>query len=119
MSDSAYSTALSDHGTGHGANVSTVPAALTAGDVLHAVDVSALLGIPVSTVHEWARAGALPSRKRGRHRLGGFTRSSQHLDVRSGDGQASGVDEGVDGPLGDEVAGQAVASARGRAVVLA
>jgi putative transposase len=50
---------------------------------------------------------------------GGFTRSSQHLDARSGDGQASWVDEGVDGPLGDEVAGQAVASTRGRAVVLA
>jgi putative transposase len=41
---------------------------------------------------------------------GGFTRSSQHLDVRSGDGQAGWVDEGVDGPFGDEVAGQAVAS---------
>jgi putative transposase len=50
---------------------------------------------------------------------GGFTRSSQHLDVRSGDGQAGGVDDGVDGPLGDEVAGQAVASTRGRAMVLA
>src|SRR3954447_6124901 len=50
---------------------------------------------------------------------GGFTRSSQHLDARSGDGQAGWVDEGVDGPLGDEVAGQAVASTRGRAVVLA
>jgi transposase InsO family protein len=42
---------------------------------------------------------------------GGFTRSSQHLDVRSCDGQAGWVDDGVDGSLGDEVAGQAVASA--------
>ena len=50
---------------------------------------------------------------------GGFTRSSQHLNVRSGDGQAGWLDDGVDGPLGDEVAGQAVASSRGRAVVLA
>jgi len=50
---------------------------------------------------------------------GGFTRSSQHLDLRSGDGPACWVDEGVDGSLGDEVAGQAVPSARGRAVVLA
>jgi putative transposase len=50
---------------------------------------------------------------------GGFTRSSQHLEMRSCDGQAGWVDEGVDGPLGDEVAGQAVASTRGRAVVLA
>jgi putative transposase len=41
---------------------------------------------------------------------GGFTRSSQHLDVRGGDGQAGWVDEGVDGAFGDEVAGQAVAS---------
>ncbi len=51
--------------------------------------------------------------------LGGFTRLSQHLDVRSCDGQAGWVDDGVDGPLGDEVAGQAVASTGGRAVVLA
>ena len=50
---------------------------------------------------------------------GEFTRSSQHLNVRSGDGQAGWLDDGVDGPLGDEVAGQAVASSRGRAVVLA
>ena len=50
---------------------------------------------------------------------GGFMRSSQHLNVRSGDGQAGWLDDGVDGPLGDEVAGQAVASSRGRAVVLA
>ena len=50
---------------------------------------------------------------------GGFTRSSQHLQVRSCDGQAGWLDEGAHGPLGDEVAGQAVASTRGRAVVLA
>ena len=50
---------------------------------------------------------------------GGFTQSSQHLDERGSDGQAGWLDDGVDGPLGDEVAGQAIASARGRAVVLA
>jgi len=50
---------------------------------------------------------------------GGFTRLSQRLDVRSGDGQAGWLDDGGDGPFGDEVAGQAVASAGGRAVVLA
>jgi putative transposase len=50
---------------------------------------------------------------------GGFTRSSQHLDRGGCDGQASGMDEGVDGPVADEVAGQAVASARCRASVLA
>jgi putative transposase len=41
---------------------------------------------------------------------GGFNWSSKHLDVRSCDGQAGWVDEGVDGALGDEVAGQAFAS---------
>jgi putative transposase len=50
---------------------------------------------------------------------GGFNRSSQHLDERSCDGQAGWLDDGVDGPLGDDVAGQAVTSMRGRAVVLA
>jgi hypothetical protein len=50
---------------------------------------------------------------------GGFTRSSQHLDVRSWDGTAGWVDEGVDGALGDEVSRASVASAGGRAVVLA
>jgi transposase InsO family protein len=50
---------------------------------------------------------------------GEFNWSSQHLEERSCDGQAGWLDEGVDGPLGDEVAGQAVASTRCRAVVLA
>jgi putative transposase len=50
---------------------------------------------------------------------GGFTRSSQHRRKRSCDGQAGWLDDGVDGPLGDEVAGQAVTLTGGRAVVLA
>jgi hypothetical protein len=50
---------------------------------------------------------------------GGFKWSSQHLDVRSGDGPAGWLDAGVDGALGDEVAGSAVASTRGGAAVLA
>lgn len=50
---------------------------------------------------------------------GGFNRSSQRLDVRSCDGTASWVDDGVDGALGDEVTGASVASSRGGAVVLA
>ena len=37
--------------------------------ILRARDVAALLHVPTSTVHEWARTGRLPSRKRGRHRL--------------------------------------------------
>jgi excisionase family DNA binding protein len=32
-------------------------------------DVSALLGVPRSTVEEWARRGLLPSRKRGKRRF--------------------------------------------------
>ena len=50
---------------------------------------------------------------------GGFNRSSQHLDYGGGDGQAGGVDEGVDGQVGDEVAGGAVVAAGGPAQVLA
>ena len=50
---------------------------------------------------------------------GGFNWSSQHLDERSCDGQAGWLDEGAHGALADEVAGQAVAPARCRAVVLA
>jgi len=50
---------------------------------------------------------------------GGFNRSSQHLDRGGADGQAGGLDEGVDGALGYEVAGGAVVSAGGRARVLA
>jgi hypothetical protein len=50
---------------------------------------------------------------------GGFNRSSQHLECGGVDGQAGGVDEGVDGQVGDQVAGGAVAAPRCRAVVLA
>lgn len=50
---------------------------------------------------------------------GGFNWSSQHLDVGGVDGQAGGVDEGVDGQVADEVAWGAVASAGSRAAVLA
>ena len=42
---------------------------LTAVDVLSASDVAELLHVPVSTVHDWARRGVLPSRKIGRRRL--------------------------------------------------
>jgi excisionase family DNA binding protein len=51
--------------------VTTPP--LTAADVLSASEVAELLGVPQSTVHEWARRGLLPSRKVGRRRL--FVRS--------------------------------------------
>ena len=46
-----------------------VLAPLTAADVLSARDVAELLHVPVSTVHDWARRGVLPSRKIGRRRL--------------------------------------------------
>jgi excisionase family DNA binding protein len=45
------------------------PAPLRAEDVMRANEVASLLHIPVSTVHDWARRGLLPSRKIGRHRL--------------------------------------------------
>ncbi|MEE9414396.1 MAG: hypothetical protein V3V01_03860 [Acidimicrobiales bacterium] len=42
---------------------------------------------------------------------GGFDRSSQHLDVEVCDGEASGMDDRVDGAVPDEIAWSAVASA--------
>ena len=42
---------------------------LTAAEIMRAAEVAALLHVPVSTVHDWARSGRLPSRKRGKHRL--------------------------------------------------
>lgn len=60
--------------------------------------------------------------RRGRERhagiLGVFNRSLQHLDNGGVDGQASWVDEGIDGQVGDEVAGGSVASAGRGAIVL-
>ncbi|SNS01229.1 Integrase core domain-containing protein, partial [Blastococcus mobilis] len=50
---------------------------------------------------------------------GGFNWSSQHLDRGGVDGQASGLDEGVDGQVADEVAGCAFAAAGCGAAVLA
>jgi transposase InsO family protein len=49
---------------------------------------------------------------------GVFNRSLQHLDNGGVDGQASWVDEGIDGQVGDEVAGGSVASAGRGAIVL-
>ncbi len=42
---------------------------LTARDVMTATEVAALLGVPVSTVHHWAREGTIPSRKLGKRRI--------------------------------------------------
>jgi putative transposase len=50
---------------------------------------------------------------------GGLNWSSQHVDCGGADGQASWVDDGVDGQGADEVAGEAIASPRRGAVVLA
>jgi hypothetical protein len=50
---------------------------------------------------------------------GEFNRSSQHLQIGGCDGPAGGVDEGVDGQIGDEVAGRAGVATRSRALVLA
>jgi hypothetical protein len=50
---------------------------------------------------------------------GGFNWSSQHLVDGGVDGQAGWLDAGVDGSIGDEVAGAPVAASRDRARVLA
>ena len=50
---------------------------------------------------------------------GEFNRSSQHLDHGGVDGKTSGMDEALDGSLGDEVTWCAEASPGGRASVLA
>jgi hypothetical protein len=64
-----------------------------------------------------ARHGTIFHSDRGAQ--GGFNRSSQHPECGGVDGSAGGVDEGVDGKVADEVAGEAVASAGCRAPVLA
>lgn len=43
------------------------PRGLTRADLLTAVEVAELLGVPVSTVREWGRNGTLPRIKLGRH----------------------------------------------------
>jgi putative transposase len=50
---------------------------------------------------------------------GGFNWSLQRLDRGGVDGQASGVDGGLDGAVADEVAGGAVVAPGGAAGVLA
>jgi excisionase family DNA binding protein len=47
----------------------TVTRPLTRADVMTSRQVADLLGVPKSTVEDWARRGTLPSRKRGRRRL--------------------------------------------------
>jgi excisionase family DNA binding protein len=42
---------------------------ITAADVLDAADVAALVGVHRATVLDWASAGTIPSRKRGRRVL--------------------------------------------------
>ncbi|WP_255343531.1 IS3 family transposase [Glycomyces sp. NRRL B-16210] len=62
-------------------------------------------------------SGAIFHSDRGSN--GGFNWSLQHLDRGGVDGQTSGMVEGTDGPVADEVAGGAVASPRRGATVLA
>lgn len=42
---------------------------ITRADVLRAVEVAELLGVPTLTVEDWARREVIPSRKRGRRRF--------------------------------------------------
>jgi hypothetical protein len=67
----------------------------------------------------WAHSLSRQRHERMSRDQGGFNRSSQHLGRGGVDGQASGVDEGVDGTVADAVAGCAGASSRGGAGVLA
>ena len=55
----------------------------------------------------WQRGGALPDLVHHSDRgcQTGFNWSSQHLECGGADGQAGGVDDGVDGQVPDEVAG--------------
>jgi putative transposase len=60
--------------------------------------------------------GAIVHSDRGSQ--GGFKRSSQHLERGGTRGQTGRVDEGVDGEVGDEVAGSPVlAPGRGAGVL--
>jgi excisionase family DNA binding protein len=43
------------------------PRGLTRSELMTAREVAELLGVPVSTVHEWGRNGTLPRVKLGRH----------------------------------------------------
>jgi excisionase family DNA binding protein len=42
---------------------------VTRSDVLKAGEVAEILGVPESTIADWARRGVIPSRKRGRRRF--------------------------------------------------
>lgn len=56
---------------------------LTGSQIMRAADVATLLHVPVSTVHDWARRGRLPSRKRGKHRF--FIRAEVERWILSSD----------------------------------
>ncbi len=42
---------------------------ITRADIMSAADVAMLLGVPKTTVEDWARRNVIPSRKRGRRRM--------------------------------------------------
>jgi excisionase family DNA binding protein len=44
-----------------------MPRGLTRAELMTAIEVAELLGVPVSTVREWGRNGTLPRVKLGRH----------------------------------------------------
>jgi excisionase family DNA binding protein len=49
------------------ADAMQAPRGLTRADLLTAMEVADLLGVPVSTIREWGRNGTLPRIKLGRH----------------------------------------------------
>jgi putative transposase len=65
--------------------------------------------LDMALAHRTPAAGVIFHSDRGTQ--GGFNWSSQHLDGGGVDGQAGGMDEGVDGQVGDEVSGGAVVAA--------
>ncbi len=50
-------------------NASSRGRGITRADVMSAAEVALLLGVPKTTVENWARRGVVPSRKRGRRRM--------------------------------------------------
>ncbi len=73
--------------------------------------------LQMAITHGHIKPGAVFHSDRGAQ--GGFNWSSQHLEYGGVDGQAGGMDEGVDGQVAYEVAGEAVDAPRYRAPVLA
>jgi excisionase family DNA binding protein len=65
------------------------PRGLTRAELMTAIEVAELLGVPVSTVREWGRNGTLPRVKLGRHVR--FIRAHVQAAIFDAEKQSSGV----------------------------